>query len=109
MRQWDVVYFAFPGSVGLHPAVLLSPDAAIANLDIAWVNVLIITTVRADYRPGRYDVMLNGADGLDHLSRVRVAPIWQGDKSGLGRRRGSLSSLRQKALAQKIREVYRLG
>jgi hypothetical protein len=108
MRQWDIVDFEFPGSVGLHPAVVVSPDIAISNLDHPWINLLIVTTVRAGYEPGRYDIMLNGADGLDHLSRVRVLPIWQGHRSRIGRTRGSLSSTRQKAVAKKIRDVYRL-
>jgi len=52
--------------------------------------------------------MLNGADGLDHLSRVRVSPIVPMKKSECGRRWGALSFTRQKPLAKKIREVYRL-
>ncbi len=109
MKQWDIVDFDFDHPVGIHPAVILSPDEAVANPDIARLNVLIVSTVRAGYQPGRYDVMLNGADGLDHLSRVRVLPIWQVLRVGFGRRRGSLSATRQKIVARKIREVYRLG
>ena len=108
MRQWDIFDFPFPHPIGPHPAVALSPDEAISNLALAQVNVLIVTTVRAGYQPGRYDVMLNGADGLDHLSRVRVLPILQAVRSDFGRQRGSLSTTRQKVIARKIREVYRL-
>jgi mRNA-degrading endonuclease toxin of MazEF toxin-antitoxin module len=109
MRQWDIFDFPFPHPIGLHPAVVLSPDEVAGNNDISAVNVLIVTRVRADYRMGRLDVMLNGADGLDHLSRVRVAPIFQVDRSDFGRHRGSLSSARQKAIQSKIREIFRLG
>ena len=108
MKQWDVVDYSFPDPVGLHPAVVLSPDSAVSNPDIIWINLLIITTVRPGYQAGKLDVMLNGADGLDHLSRVRVSPIWQAKKALLGHRRGTLSATRQKLLARKIREVYRL-
>jgi hypothetical protein len=108
MKQWDVVDYTFPDPVGLHPAVVFSPDSAMSNPDITWINLLIITTVRPGYQAGRFDVMLNGADGLEHLSRVRVSPIWQADKALLGRRRGTLSVTRQKVLANKIRQVYRL-
>jgi len=108
MRQWDVFDFNFVHPIGLHPAVILSPDETASNPDVAQVNVLIVTTVRGDYRPGHYDVMLNGADGLDHLSRVRVSPIVIMKKSECGRRWGALSFTRQKAVAKKIREVYRL-
>jgi hypothetical protein len=108
MKQWDVVDYSFPDPVGLHPAVVLSPESAISNPDIIWINLLIVTTVRRGYHAGKLDVMLNGADGLEHLSRVRVSPIWQADKALLGRQRGALSTTRQKVLAKKIREVYRL-
>ena len=53
--------------------------------------------------------MLNGVDGLDHLSRVRVYPIYQVFKEDLGGYSGILSSMRQQAVAKKIRDVYRLG
>ena len=76
MEQWEVFDFPFEHPIGTHPAVILSPTEVASNRDIKQVNVLIITTVQADYRPSRYDVMLNGADGLDHLSRVRVLPIF---------------------------------
>ena len=108
MRQWDVFDFSFAHPIGLHPAVILSPDEVAINPDIAVVNVLVITTVRADYRLGRFDIMLNGADGLDHLSRVKVSPIVEIKKSEAGSKRGSLSTTRQKVVAKKIREVYRL-
>jgi mRNA-degrading endonuclease toxin of MazEF toxin-antitoxin module len=109
MRQWDIYDFPFAHPIGVHPALILSPDDVAANADIVWINVLIVTTVRPGYQPGRFDVMLNGADGLDHLSRVRVLPIFQVDRSDFGRRRGSLSVTRQKAIALKIRQVFRLG
>jgi mRNA-degrading endonuclease toxin of MazEF toxin-antitoxin module len=109
MRQWDVFDFNFAHPIGLHPAVILSPDEVATNPDAVQVDVLIVTTVRGDYRPGRYDVMLNGADGLDHLSRVRVSPIVLMKKSEAGRKWGVLSATRQKLVAKKIREVYRLG
>jgi hypothetical protein len=108
MRQWDIVDFPFPHPIGPHPAVIFSPDAVMANPDYPKINVLLVTSVRAGYQPGRYDVMLNGADGLDNLSRVRVLPIWEGEKAAVGRKRGTLSATRQKVLAKKIREVYRL-
>lgn len=108
MRQWDVFDFPFPHPIGTHPAVILSPDEVAANPDVNRLNVLIVTTVRAGYEAGRYDVMLNGADGLDHFSRMRVLPIYQVDKSYFGTRRGTLSSVRQRVVAKKIREVYRL-
>ena len=108
MRQWDIFDFRFDHPIGTHPAVILSPDEATLNPDIKQLNVLIVTTVRPDCRPHRNDVMLNEADGLDHLSRVKVLPIVIANKNESGRRRGALSFTRQKAVAKKIREVYRL-
>ena len=108
MKQWEIYDYDFHHPVGPHPALILTPDAPLANADVHEVNVLIITTVRAGYEPRLNDVILNGADGLDHLSRVRVLPIFQVDKRDLGRRRGALSATRQRIVAKKIREIYRL-
>jgi hypothetical protein len=108
MKQGEVFDYLFPHPIGRHPAVILTPDEPLANEDLREVNILIVTTVRAGYQPGKYDVMLNGADGLDHLSRVRVFPVYQVMKKDLSGKRGVLSSTRQRFLAKKIREVYRL-
>jgi hypothetical protein len=108
MKQWEIFDYAFPHSVGLHPAVILTPNEPLANPDIREINLLLVTTVRAGYQPGKYDILLNGADGLDHLSRVRVFPIYQAAKVDMKGFRGVLSTVRQKVVARKIREVYRL-
>jgi hypothetical protein len=108
MKQWEIYDYEFPHPTGLHPAVILSPDEPLANPDIREINVLIVTTVRADYRPAKLDVMLNGADGLDHLSRVRVHPIYQVSKKDLRGLRGLLSPTRRKVVAKLLREIYRL-
>ena len=81
MKQWEIFDYHFRHPIGPHPAVILTPDEPLANPDLREVNVLIVTTVRAGYAPTRYDVMLNGADGLDHLSRLRVLPIFRIDRS----------------------------
>ncbi len=108
MQQWDIFDFVFDHPIGPHPAVILSPTEVASNPDIKQVNVLIVTTVRPGYQPGRYDMMLNGADGLDHLSRVRVLPIFQIDKSYVGRKRGSIGTVRRRALSQKLKVAYGL-
>jgi hypothetical protein len=108
MKQWEIFDYPFPHPIGTHPAVILSPNEPVANPDLKEINVLLVTSVRAGYEPGKYDVMLNSADGLVHLSRVRVFPIYQIVKMDLGARRGALSLIRQQALVKKIREVYRL-
>jgi hypothetical protein len=108
VKQWEIFDYEFPHTVGSHPAVILTPNDPMANPDLKEINILIVTTVRTGYQPGKYDVLLDAADGLDHLSRVRVYPIYQASKLDLRGYRGVLSSTRQKVVAKKIREVYRL-
>lgn len=108
MKLWEIFDYAFPHSIGLHPAVILTPNEPLANPDIPEINLLLVTSVRAGYQPGKYDVLLNGADGLNHLSRVRVFPIYLVAKVDVKGFRGALSTVRQKVVARKIREVYRL-
>jgi hypothetical protein len=108
MQQWDIFDFGFDHPIGMHPAVIFSPTDVVQNRDIAFLNVLVVTTVRAGYKPSKYDIMLNGADGLDHLSRVSVQPVFRIARNFMGGKRGTLSTTRQRAVVQKIREIYRL-
>jgi len=60
--QFDVWRFEFPDR-GEHPVVLIShPDRCARG---ALVNVLYCTSQRLSRAPHPYEVLLNGADGMD--------------------------------------------
>ena len=108
MKQWDIYQYPFPDPIGHHPVVILTPNEQASNPDLHHVNVLMVVSLRTDRVLKKLEVALNGADGLDHLSAVKVLPIHLIHKKDLGAKRGSVGQTRQKAIAAKIREVYRL-
>jgi len=60
--QFDVWRFVFPEE-GEHPVVLIShPDRCARG---ALINPLFSTSQRQNRQPHPYEVMLNGADGMD--------------------------------------------
>ena len=61
MTQFEIWSFNFPQK-GLHPVVLISHPDFYAQ---AVVNVLYCTSQRQNRPPKPFEVMLNGADGMD--------------------------------------------
>jgi PemK-like, MazF-like toxin of type II toxin-antitoxin system len=109
MKQWEIYDYPFPAPIGLHPAIILSPNEVVENPAVQDVNVLIVVSIRAGRPIKKFEIGLNGADGLDGLSAGKVLPVFLVKKSDLGRKRGSVTNTRQRALSSKIREVYRFG
>ena len=108
MTQWEIYDYSFPDPIGPHPAIIFSPTEVADNPDILFVNVLMVVSLRAARPVRKFEVALNGADGLDNLSVVKVLPIYLVAKSDLGRRRGFVIRVRQQSISGKIREAYRL-
>lgn len=108
MKQWDIHQYPFPEPIGPHPVIILTPDEQASNADLHHVNVLMVVSLRGGRGLKKLEVALNGADGLDHLSATKVLPIHLIHKKDLGEKRGVVSTLRRKAIAAKICEVYRL-
>ncbi|MFZ4766194.1 MAG: type II toxin-antitoxin system PemK/MazF family toxin [Roseimicrobium sp.] len=107
IRQWDIYLFPFP-EAGPHPAVIISPDERCGNGQYTTVNALVCTSLRAGAAPKPTHVMLNSADGFDWKTCARCDVIHLIDKSQLGRRVGSVSIPRRRAIAKKINECLRL-
>lgn len=64
MKQWEVYSYDFAAPIGEHPVVVIS-NKEICDTRTA-VNVLKCVTFRADMKLKAAQVILNGADGLDH-------------------------------------------
>jgi hypothetical protein len=109
MTQWEIYDYPFPDPIGLHPVIVLSPSEIAENPDVLDVNVFMVVSLRAARPLKKFEVALNGADGLDNLSAAKVLPIYFVKKSDLGRKRGFVTRIRQQILTAKIREAYRLS
>jgi mRNA-degrading endonuclease toxin of MazEF toxin-antitoxin module len=103
--QFDVWRLDFPGK-GEHPVVLVShPDLC----SRAVVNVLYCTSQRQGRQPKPFEVMLNGADGMDWETFCDCSILYSVPSAALFGKRGRVSMERRRAIRAKIRDVFRLA
>ena len=104
-KQFDVWRFDFPKK-GEHPVVILSHDDFCAG---AVVNVLYCTSQRQSRAAYPYEVMLNGADGMDWETFCDCSTLFSVPTAGLFGQRGRVSLERRRAIRARIRDVFRLN
>ncbi|EDY16921.1 transcriptional modulator of MazE/toxin, MazF [Chthoniobacter flavus Ellin428] len=101
MKPWEVYEYSFPDPIGKHPVVVISNSRLCEKGNS--VNVLMCVTLRGDRQATAVEVVLNGADGLDHKSLVACDVIYLVKKSALnGKPFGSVSTVRRSAIRKTI-------
>ncbi len=109
LAQWDVVRVRIlPGDRDEHPAVLISPPEVCTDLQKRRVNVLYGTTRRPGQAVRAHEVVLNGADGLDHATIVSCAHIYTVDRTLITSRLGEVTRERRRQLGRTLVATYRL-
>lgn len=108
LRQWDVVKVRInPEDRDEHPAIILSPNEVAGG---RWpkVNVIYGTTKRPAeaVQPGQ--ILLDEADGCDHLTVFDCVFFPVVKKSLITAKLGSVSSNRRRQLHQTIAGALRL-
>lgn len=103
--QFDVWRFNFPKR-GEHPVVLISHPDRCARSEV--VNVLYCTSQRQGRPPKPYEVMLNGADGMDWETFCDCSVMYSVPAAGLFGKRGRVSTDRRNAIREKIRDLFLL-
>src|SRR5688500_10747663 len=99
MKAWDIFTWDFPGA-GPHPAIIISNEARVALK--AEVCVLLCSSRKATRPPKPNEVILNGADGLDWETLVKCDLIYTAPKDQLQHRRGSVTKIRRRQIAEKV-------
>jgi len=102
---FEVWRFNFPGK-GEHPVVLIAHTDFCAQ---SIVNVLYCTSQRQNRPPKPYEVMLNGADGMDWETFCDCSILWSVPAAGLFGKRGRVSLERRRVIRAKVRDVFRLA
>jgi mRNA-degrading endonuclease toxin of MazEF toxin-antitoxin module len=103
--QFDVWRFNF-AEKGEHPAVVIShPDRGAAK----WVNVLFCTSQRQSRKPYPFEVMLNGADGMDWETFCDCSILWAVRSVLLFGKRGRVTLERRNAIRATMRNFFRLS
>ncbi len=104
--QFEVWRFDFPEK-GEHPVVLIShPDRCARG---ALVNALFCTSQRQSRQPYPYEVLLNGADGMDWESFCDCSILYTLPSGRLFGRRGRVSLERRRQIRLKVRDLLRLN
>jgi mRNA-degrading endonuclease toxin of MazEF toxin-antitoxin module len=104
-KQFDVWRFNFPGK-GEHPVVIISHDDFCAG---AVINVLYCTSQRQNRRPKPYEILLNGADGMDWETLCDCGIFYSIPSAGLFNKRGRVSLERRRQIRGNIRDLFRLA
>jgi hypothetical protein len=89
-----------------HPVVLIShPDLCARSV----VNVLFCTSQRQSRPPKPFEVMLNGADGMDWETFCDRSIIYAVPSAKLFGKRGKVTLERRRAIRTTLRDMFRLS
>lgn len=110
LNRWDVVFVPADEKdrVG-HPAVVLSPPDLLGDARQARINVLVGTKKQPAESVRSHQVVLNGADGLDFMTLLNCALVYQVRKTSILRTAGAVSHARRGAIATRVRAALGLG
>ena len=103
--QFEVWRFSFPEKKE-HPVVLISHPDICARAAV--VNVLFCTSQRQGRKAYPYEVMLNGADGMDWETLCDCSVMYAVKSSQLFGKRGRVTLERRRTIRAKLRDLFRL-
>lgn len=73
------------------------------------INVLMGTKKQPAEAPREHQVLLNGADGLDHLTLIDCAFVYSINKTAILRSAGLVSYTRRVEIQRRVRAYLGLG
>jgi len=110
LNRWDVVFVpADEKDVVGHPAVVLSPPDVLSDPKQSRINVLVGTKKQPAESAKSHQVILNGADGLEFMTLLNCALVYQVKKVNVLRTAGVVSYARRGAIAVRLRAAFGLG
>ena len=110
IRRWDVVFVRADEKdpVG-HPAVVLSGENTLDDSRQQRFNIVVGTKKPPAAANTDHQVVLNGADGLEHLTQIDCSLVYMVRKASVLRAAGSVSWERRKEIQRKVRAYLGLG
>lgn len=107
-QQWDIVKVRInPENRDEHPAIVVSPAELCADEKKGRLNVLYGTTRRPGQSARPHEVMLNGADGLDHATLFNCIYFYGVDRKKVTSVLGQVSAERRRQIGRKIVAGFR--
>jgi hypothetical protein len=108
-RQWDVVKVRInPEDRDELPAIVVSPEELCADGRKTKLNVLYGSTRRPGQSARPYEVVLNGADGLDHPTIVDCAYLYGVDRRKMTGVMGRVTPERRRQIGRTMVASFRL-
>ncbi len=109
MHQWDIVRVKVnPKDRDSHPAVVISCEEDCQDPQFLRVNVLYGSKRAPAVGLEPWQILLNGADGLDFLTTVDCGVIYLVPKDTCSPAIGSVGLERRRLIGRKINEILRL-
>lgn len=110
LRRWDIVFVrADEKDPTGHPGVILSGENTLNDPKQARFNVLMGTKRPPAASTGAHQVLLNGADGLDHQTQIDCSLVYVARKASVIRLAGTVSLERRKEIQRRVRAFLGLG
>ncbi|HZZ56481.1 MAG TPA: type II toxin-antitoxin system PemK/MazF family toxin [Opitutaceae bacterium] len=108
-RQWDVVKVRInPDDRDEHPAIIVSPDELCTDDRKGRLNVLYGSTRRPGQRAQPFEVILNGADGLEHPTVFSCVYVYGIDRRKISASLGRVTAERRRQIGRTIVATFRL-
>ena len=109
LRQWDIVKVRIRAEDrDEHPAIVISCDEFCADGRRTAINVLYGSTRRPLVSPDLYEVVLNGADGLERATVFNCGHLYTIDRRKITCSLGRVAAERRRQIGRKIVSTYRL-
>jgi hypothetical protein len=109
MHQWDVVRVRInPKDRDAHPAVVISCEEDCQDSEFLRVNVLYGSKKPPAAATQPWQVLLNGADGLDFRTAIDCGVFYLVEKNACSPAIGSVCLERRRAIGRKMIEILRL-
>jgi hypothetical protein len=110
LRRWDIVFLRVDEKDATgHPAVILSGENTLEDARQLRFNVVLGTKKPPAASTGGHQVLLNGADGLDHLTQVDCSLVYVARRASVIRLAGTVSLERRREIQRKVRAYLGLG
>jgi hypothetical protein len=109
MHQWDIVKVRMnPKDRDAHPAVVISCEEDCQDPELLRINVLYGSKRAPAAAVDSWQVLLNGADGLDFQTAIDCGIFYLVPKGSCAPAVGSVSLERRRLIGRKINEILRL-
>lgn len=108
-HQWDIVRVRINAEDrDEHPAVIISPEELCVDPRVTKLNVLYCTTRRPGHAVRSREVVLNGADGLDHATLADCVYFYGVDRRKFTETVGRVTPDGRRQIGRTIVAGYRL-